>query len=360
MNTINTYSLFPLIRMLRTGNLFYAGVHTALLAAVVALIIHFGGAVALLWSTPLLLASLAYRELHVAHRARLADQLESGALINAPEGATAHDRFSRFVRRPWWWIPVVNWPWLELATASLFIALLVQETEVSLLSFLDGIPSIRDFFYGLTHPRWELLPQAVGVYAKQTVEIALLGTAMGTLIALPLSVICARNLTSHHPAMRALYYVSRSIMVVIRAVPTFLLGLVFVALVGLGPFPGVLAITVFSTGVMVKLFSESIEAIDPGPLEAVRACGGNWGNMVIFGVRPQATPALVAQLLYCAEINVHSATVLGLIGAEGIGLPIHEYLSALAYDSAAVFIVVTILMTIAIDYGSAYLRARII
>jgi len=358
MNSMHAYSLLPLLRLLRGGRYLHAGLHAAVIAALLLLVWHFWGATGLIWALPPLLASLAYRELHAAHAQRLAHELESGAPTAHAEPERGR-RFERYVRRPWWSVPVLNWPWLELCAGALLLALLVEQTEVSLLAFLHGMPSIKDFVHGLLHPRWELLAEAVGVYARQTVEIALLGTALGTVIALPVSVICARNLTSHHPAMKALYLVSRSIMVVVRAVPTFLLGLIFVALVGLGPFPGVLAITVFSVGVMVKLFSESIEAIDPGPLEAVRACGGNWGNVVRFGVLPQAAPALIAQLLYCAEINVHSATVLGLIGAEGIGLPIHEYLSALAYDSAAVFILVTILMTIVIDYGSAYLRARI-
>lgn len=209
-------------------------------------------------------------------------------------------------------------------------------------------------------PNWSLLGAAISVYARQTIDIALLGTACGFLLAIPLSLLCSQNLMDRNALCTSVYFLCRLLMVILRSLPTFLLGLIFVALVGLGPFPGVLAVMFFSLGVMVKLFSETIESADMGPLEAVRTCGGSWLSVARFAVTPQVTPIILAQLLYCVEINIHSATVLGLIGAEGIGLPINEYLSSLAYDSAAVFIYVVIAMTIIIDYVSAFLRKRIL
>lgn len=261
---------------------------------------------------------------------------------------------------PWWRLAPLNWPWLELAAFTFLIRFLVDSTQFDLGEVVRGWPMTREFVYGFLSPNWSLLESAVFVYARQTLEVGLLGTLIGFVMAVPLSFICARNLVFRHPLARYLYNVTRLLMVVIRAMPTFLLGLIFVVLVGLGPFPGVLAISVFSLGVMVKLFSETIESVDMGPLEAVESCGGNWANRVCFGVIPQVKRNMLAQLLYCAEINIHSATVLGLIGAEGIGLPIHEYLSAFAFSSASVFILVTILMTVIIDCVSSYLRNRLL
>jgi phosphonate transport system permease protein len=276
------------------------------------------------------------------------------------EAEKAPAQLAVVAKAPWWWLPVINWNWMVIIAVFAAIHALITSTQVSFVALVDGWPVVLELCSGLLNPEWSLLEEAIYVYARQTIEVALLGTAVGFLLALPISFFCAQNLMFGSLLGRSCYFICRSIMVVVRAIPTFLLGLIFVALVGLGPFPGVLAITVFSAGVMVKLFSEAIEAADNGIAEAIYACGGSWINMVVFGILPQIVPVIVAQLLYCMEINVHSATVLGLIGAEGIGLPIHEYLSALAYDRAAVFIFITIVMTVAIDYGSAYVRKKII
>jgi len=264
------------------------------------------------------------------------------------------------IKTPWWWLAVFNWNWMLIITLVTIVHALASSTQVSFAALSDGWPMVLEFAHGLLNPEWSLLQEAIFIYAKQTIEVALLGTSVGFVLALPISFFCAQNLMADSVLGRSCYFICRSIMVILRAVPTFLLGLIFVAVVGLGPFPGVLAITMFSMGVMVKLFSETIEAADNGIVEAIYACGGNWLNMVVFGILPQIAPIIVAQLLYCFEINVHSATVLGLVGAEGIGLPIHEYLSALAYDRAAVFIFITIVVTVAIDYSSAYIRKNII
>lgn len=269
-------------------------------------------------------------------------------------------QLSVVAKAPWWWMPVINWNWKVIIAVLATIHTLASSTQVNLIALVDGWPVVLELCSGLLNPEWSLLEEAIYVYARQTIEVALLGTAAGFLLALPISLFCAQNLMFGSLLGQSSYYICRSIMVIVRAIPTFLLGLIFVALVGLGPFPGVLAITVFSAGVMVKLFSEAIEAADNGIGEAIYACGGSWINMVAFGIFPQVMPVIVAQLLYCVEINVHSATVLGLIGAEGIGLPIHEYLSALSYNRAAVFIFITIVMTVAIDYSSAYVRKKII
>jgi phosphonate transport system permease protein len=130
-------------------------------------------------------------------------------------------------------------------------------------------------------------------------------------------------------------------------------------MVGLGPFPGVLAISIFSAGIMVKLFSETFESLPTEMADVIKRCGGNGLNVIYYYYIPKATPLIVAQTLYCMEINIHSATVLGLIGAEGIGLPIHEYLSAMAFSIASTYILVTVIMTVITDYLSVYLRSKI-
>src|SRR5207249_8190602 len=130
-------------------------------------------------------------------------------------------------------------------------------------------------------------------------------------------------------------YVScRTIINVIRSIPDLFWALVFVATVGLGPFPGVLALTMFAFGMLGKLYSEAIESIDPGPLEAITATGASRTQVVVFGVVPQIVPYFVAHTLYAWEINVRVATVVGMVGAGGLGFLLRTYMSYFQYRPA--------------------------
>lgn len=259
--------------------------------------------------------------------------------------------------KPRWWVGILNWPWLYIATVVVVVLYLSRETEMSWLQLVGGVPSTLDMIRSFLAPDWSHLPNALK-YAMQTISIAVLGTSYGILIAVPLSVLSAKNIMQQTAWTRSVYYVARWGMAVVRATPTFLLGLIFVAWVGLGPFPGVLAITIFSAGLMTKLLSEAIESLNPGPIEATSATGANLFHVILFSVFPQLPTVFIAISLYCLEINIHSATVLGLIGAQGIGMPIHEYLSSLAYSSAAVYIMVVIFITVGTDYASGFVRSR--
>lgn len=260
--------------------------------------------------------------------------------------------------KPRWWVSVFNWPWLYIVVAAMLVAYLSRETELSWTQIVMGAPGAMELAKDFFSPDWSLLPNALG-YAMQTIAIAVLGTFYGILIAVPMSVFCAKNLMRATSSTHSVYYVARWGMAVMRATPTFLLGLIFVAWVGLGPFPGVLAITIFSGALMTKLLSEAIESVNPGPIEAATATGANLFHVILFSVFPQLPTVFIAISLYCLEINIHSATVLGLIGAQGIGMPIHEYLSSLAYSSASVYILVVIFITIGTDYASGLVRSRI-
>lgn len=343
--------LFPGGSQLRNRNYFSAALHAGAFALIVALR---DGLPDLAWLAIVagVVASSVYRMVHGEHVAR--HFREQAALL--PSAAAAHAIAAAL--KPVWWVPVLNWPWLMLASMALVLRRLMQHTETSLQVLWDGIPAAMEMVRGFSEVNWALLPDAVH-HAMQTLSIACLGTVVGASVALPISLICARNLTDRNGLSRLIYQVARWCMAIVRATPTFLLGLIFVACVGLGPFPGVLAISVFSAGLLAKLFSEAIEAVNPGPVEAVVSTGANAWQVVLFSVLPQLTTVLIAALLYCFEINIHSATVLGLIGAQGIGLPIHEYLGSLSYSNAAVYILVVIAITVATDGCSAWVRARV-
>ncbi len=247
-------------------------------------------------------------------------------------------------------------------------AVTYRATEVSIGDLLTRGYNMGRVLAGFLHPDFSILGRSDSPYPEglvphfilQTLAIAFLGTTIGSLIAIPVSFIAARNLMRRNPLGSAIYFAVRTLMSAVRAVPTLFWGLLFVTAVTIGPFPGVLAVGIFTFGLMSKLFSEAIEAVDWGQVEALTATGANPVQVVLHGVLPQVTPYMVAHLLYTFEVNVHSATVLGLVGAGGIGYLFYQYAQLLDYSKEAMVLIVTILMTMAIDYSSAAIRRRII
>ncbi len=227
----------------------------------------------------------------------------------------------------------------------------------ALIQHADNIGRILG---GFAHPDFTSLVDPILLKTLETIYIAVLGTVLGALIAIPISFLAARNLMRRNPLGTLIYFVVRLALSVIRAIPTLVWAIVYVIAIGIGPFPGVLALTTFSVGLIAKLFSEAIEAIDWGQVDALTATGANPIQVVVHGVVPQVTPYLVAHVLYTFEVNIHSSTYLGLVGAGGLGLILQEYVGLFLYPDLAMWVIVVVIMTTAIDYSSAAIRRRII
>lgn len=250
----------------------------------------------------------------------------------------------------------------------LVVAGTYRQTEFDLGGLVTRMPNMARILSGFTHPDFSIVQFGSSGFAEgllphfaiETLAIAVLGTTIGAVVAIPLSFIAAGNLMRRNPLGSAVYFMTRALMSVIRAVPTLFWGILFVTSVGLGAFPGVLAVSLFSIGLMSKLFSEAIEAIDPGQVEALTATGANPLQVLVNGVGPQVLPYMVAHLLYTFEVNVHSATILGTIGAGGIGFLFLQYIEQFQYPQEAMVIIVVVAMTMVIDYSSAAIRRRII
>src|SRR5690606_2287644 len=188
-----------------------------------------------------------------------------------------------------------------------------------------------------------------------TVQIALWGTALAVLIAIPLGLMGARNV-----APPALQLPVRRLMDALRAVPDLVIGTVFIVAVGLGPFAGVMALALNTGGVLGKLFSEAVEAIDKAPVEGVRATGAAPLHEIVWGVIPQVAPLWTSSDLYRFESNGGSATVLGLIGAGGIGQILFDSLNSFAYSRVAAIALVIVAAVSLIDLLSQAIRSRLI
>ena len=188
-----------------------------------------------------------------------------------------------------------------------------------------------------------------------TYEMALWGTALALACSIPLGLLGAANLTPwwiHQPVRRVLD--------AFRAINDMVYALLFVSAVGLGPFSGVLALWVSTTGVLAKLFAEAVEAIDARPVEGIRATGAHSLNVVLFGVIPQVMPLWVSYTLYRFESNVRSASVVGMVGAGGIGMVLWDVIRAFEYGKTAFVLILLIVSVTLIDMASAHVRKRLI
>jgi len=243
--------------------------------------------------------------------------------------------------------------------AVLFVSLVVLawvawDTGADPLRLARGIPWIVEFFRRMVPPDLQVLPSALRG-ALTTVEIALLGTAVAAVAALPLGFISARNV-----AAPALFYPARVVLNFFRSVDTLVYALIFVAAVGLGPFPGVLAVIAYTTMSLAKLYSEAIEGIERGPVDAITATGATRLQVLRYGVLPQVLPLFLSYVLYRLETNIRAATVLGFVGAGGIGFYLQTYLRMIDYPAASTVLLVTVLMVMVVDAISSRLRDRLV
>jgi phosphonate transport system permease protein len=190
----------------------------------------------------------------------------------------------------------------------------------------------------------------------ETLSIAILGTSLAALLALPVSFMAARNVV---PAA-VLRFPVRRFMDSLRGIDTLIWALVWINVVGLGPFAGVLAIATSDFGALGKLFSEAIETADRRPVEGIRAAGGSAVHEIRFGLMPQVIPVIASQVLYYIESNTRSATIIGIVGAGGIGLQLAEQIRVLEWQKVSFLILMVLIAVVAIDWISGKIRFAII
>ncbi|MDP3853397.1 MAG: phosphonate ABC transporter, permease protein PhnE [Phenylobacterium sp.] len=198
---------------------------------------------------------------------------------------------------------------------------------------------------------WRLLVTQMWV----TIQIALWGTTIAVVLAVPLGLLGARNVTPSYIQMPI-----RRVMDALRSIPDLVIGTMFVVAVGLGPFAGVMALALNTGGVLGKLFSEAVESIDKGPVEGVRATGAAPLQEIVWGVIPQVAPLWTSYALYRFESNSRAATVLGLIGAGGIGQILFDSLNSFSYGRVAAISIVIVVAVSIIDLLSQTIRSRLL
>jgi phosphonate transport system permease protein len=245
-------------------------------------------------------------------------------------------------------------------------AMIVAAFAVFIFGLVDLDFSPAKLFAGLSQLGWitlMMIPPDPGASLPaylsalgETLSIALLGTTIAAVVALPFSLLAARNVI---PSGWLRFPVRRAFDS-IRGVDTLIWALVWINVVGLGPFAGVLAIALSDFGAFGKLFSEAIEAADRKQVEGIRASGGNALHEIRFGLMPQVLPVIAGQVLYFIESNTRSATIIGIVGAGGIGLQLAEQIRVLEWQKVSFLILMILVAVAAIDWISGKLRFAII
>ncbi len=244
---------------------------------------------------------------------------------------------------------------LLLGVLAVMLAGSVQSVDLDRIRLVfSNSGNMREFATAFLHPdfsQWK-------TYVAQmwlTIQIALWGTTLAILLAVPFGLLCAKNIT---PVW--IQQPMRRLMDIQRSIPDLVIGMVFIVSVGLGPFAGVMAIMINTGAVLAKLFSEAVESIDRGPVEGVRATGAAPLQEIVWGVIPQVAPLWTSYALYRFESNSRSATVLGLIGAGGIGQVLFDSLNGFAYSQACAIVLVIIVAVSLIDLLSQAIRSRLL
>ena len=247
-----------------------------------------------------------------------------------------------------------------VAAATVLFAVLVAgyaALGVPPARFISGIGKLGNF---VAH----MFPPSTGTWTKfliylhalaETVAIALLGTFAAALLAFPAGLLAARNIVPQ----AAIHFLSRRFLDSVRGVDELIWALVWINVVGLGPFAGALAIATSNFGAFGKLFSEAFEAASRGPVEGVISAGGTRAHGVRYGLVPEVLPVLLSQVLYYFESNTRSATIIGIVGAGGIGLHLSEQIRMIEYQHVSALILMILAAVVAIDTLSARLRLAI-
>lgn len=217
----------------------------------------------------------------------------------------------------------------------------------------EGVPSLFSLVGEMFPPDFSQAASWI-TPLLDTLAMSVAGTAIAVLLSLPLAVLAARN-TSPHPLV---YHAARGLLNGLRSIPELIMGIVFVAAVGFGALPGVLALGLHSIGMVAKFFAESIEHADPAPVEAARAAGGTPLQVIFHGIFPQVLPQMADTAIYRWEYNFRASTVMGMVGAGGIGFELMGSLRIMQYQDVSAILIVILAMVTLVDAFSAFLRRK--
>ena len=264
--------------------------------------------------------------------------------MNAVLAEIEQRRHQRLTRAALWGTGAVAVLWFTAAQIGL-----------SPVALVKGAPFMADFFSRMFPPdlaHLALLRDAT----IETLQIAVWGTLIAIGLSIPLAFLGARNTTPH----ALVFHAVRLFLNALRSINELVFALIFVSAVGLGPFAGVLAIALHATGMLAKFCAEEIEGVDRGPVEAMQATGAGRLQVILFGIVPQVVPVFVSYSVYRFDVSIRAATILGLVGAGGLGFSLIKTMKLFLYHQTATCILVIFVLVFVSDWACARIRARIL
>ena len=251
-----------------------------------------------------------------------------------------------------------QWSWKTLTTIGIFsfvLVFVVNDLEIDFIKLVtDSSKYFGDILSRMLPPDFSNLNELV--YAMfETIEIAFLGTFIAIVLSIPLGLFSARNLAPNY----FVYLVCKTIVIFFRAIPEFIIAMILVIAIGFGAMPGVLALGLHTMGFLAKFYAEDIEHINKGPIDALKSSGATKSQIISFGVIPQILPSFVANNLYILDRNVRMATMLGIVGAGGIGYELQSSFRMFEYERVSAIIILIFVTIFIIDHLSAFIRSKI-
>ncbi|MEK6625381.1 MAG: phosphonate ABC transporter, permease protein PhnE [Bdellovibrionota bacterium] len=272
-------------------------------------------------------------------------------------GKTVFRLFKGDTGLPWW-----KKPYAVFSVIMIIMTFVtgMYMTKASLTEFLspNGLAGAKRIFSSLLTPNWAIFEDALFA-AIETIYMALIATALAIPMAFLLSFFAARNLMSHSPVFMIIYSITRFILNMTRAIEPLVWAIIFSVWVGIGPFAGMMALCLHSVASLCKLYSEQIESIDEGPIEAMTATGAHPIQVIWFGVVPQVVLPFLSYTIYRWDINVRMATVIGLVGGGGIGTMLMQYQGLAKWHEVGLLVLVIAVIVWIMDYASAKIREAI-
>lgn len=264
----------------------------------------------------------------------------------APTGGRRVWKRPQFVENPW-----LRWSILLAVAAYLVYA--SSAVDLNPGRMIRGLPRARDFLMQMFPPdfsRWELLYTGV----LESLQMAVFSTAVGSILSIPIAIGAASNV-----APKPFYVLCRGWISISRTFPEVIIAIFFVKAFGFGAFSGVLTLIVASTGFLGKMLAEDIEDIDRGQVEAIEATGAGWNQTLLFGVFPQVMPRLVGLVVYRLDINLRESTIIGIVGAGGIGGALFNSFLRYEYDFSLAILLVIIALVLVAEWASGEIRNRV-
>ena len=251
-----------------------------------------------------------------------------------------------------------QWSWKTFISIILFcftLVFVVKDLEIEFIKLIsDSSKYFGDILSRMLPPDFSNLSQLI--YAMfETIEIAFLGTIIAIVLSIPLGLFSAKNLAPNY----LVYIICKTIVIFFRAIPEFIIAMILVIAIGFGAMPGVLALGLHTMGFLAKFYAEDIEHINKGPIDALKSSGATKSQIISFGVIPQILPAFVANNLYILDRNVRMATMLGIVGAGGIGYELQSSFRMFEYERVSAIIILIFLTIFIIDNFSSFIRSKI-